>query len=214
MTDLPARAILLFQGDSITDCGRDRGSLQPNDPAGLGPGYVGLLAAQLLAERPEAGWRFLNRGVSGDRSVDVLARWEADALALRPDLVSLLVGANDTWHQHLFGRGISVEEYAACYRRILESTRARLPHCRLVLGQSFALPGGVFKDEWMDELRARGEVVRDLAREFDAVFVPYQEMFQAELSRHSPAELADDGVHPTARGHELMARAWRQAAGL
>lgn len=210
----PAHAVLLFQGDSITDCLRDRTRSGPNDPAALGAGYVGRIAGDLLARHPGAGWKFYNRGISGDRSVDLLGRWRRDALALQPDVVSILVGVNDTWHEHLTGNGIDVSRYAELYRLILDDTRRARPDARLVLGEPFALPGEEFKDAWFDELRARGAVVRQLAKEFGAAFVPYQAMFDAALKRYSATELAADGVHPSPLGHQLMAQAWREAACL
>jgi acyl-CoA thioesterase-1 len=209
---LPAKAVVLFQGDSITDCTRDRTRSGPNDPSTLGAGYAGRVAGDLLAQPNAAGWRFYNRGISGDRVVDLLGRWRRDALALQPDLVSILVGVNDTWHEHLFGNGVCVERYTELYRMLLQDTRAALPHCRVVLGEPFALPGGDFQAAWMTELHARAAVVRRLAQEFGAAFVPYQEMFDAARRRHADAELAADGVHPTPLGHRLMADAWLQAA--
>jgi lysophospholipase L1-like esterase len=211
---LPANAVVLFQGDSITDCLRDRTRSWPNDPAALGAGYAGRVAGDLLAAHAGAGWRCLNRGISGDRVVDLLGRWRRDALAFQPDLVSVLVGVNDTWHEHLTGNGIAVARYAELYRMLLQDTRAARPDCVLVLGEPFALPGGEFKDEWIPELRERGAAVRRLAAEFGAVFVPYQEMFDAARKKHPDAELAADGVHPSPLGHRLMAEAWREAVGI
>jgi lysophospholipase L1-like esterase len=211
---LPNNTVLLFQGDSITDCLRDRTRSWPNDPAALGAGYVGRIAGDLLAQHPGAGVQIYNRGISGDRTVDLLGRWRRDALALQPDVVSILVGVNDTWHEHLTGNGISVARYAELYRMLLADTLQARPRVRLVLGEPFALPGGEFKDAWFDELRARGAVVRQLAQEFGATFVSYQGTFDAALKRFSAAELAADGVHPSALGHQLMAQTWREAAAL
>ncbi|HRE04941.1 MAG TPA: SGNH/GDSL hydrolase family protein [Opitutaceae bacterium] len=211
---IPANSVLLFQGDSITDCSRDRTRNGPNDPAALGAGYVGRIAGDLLALRPGAGWKFYNRGISGDRSVDLLGRWRRDTLALQPDVVSILVGVNDTWHEHLAGNGIDVPRYAAFYRMLLADTQQARPGVRLILGEPFALPGGEFKDTWMDELHHRADAVRELAKEFGAAFVPYQGMFDAARKRYSATELAADGVHPSPLGHQLMAQAWREAACL
>lgn len=211
---LPDKSVFLFQGDSITDCLRDRTRSWPNDPAALGAGYAGRIAGDLLAGHAGAGWQFYNRGISGDRSVDLLGRWRRDALALQPDVVSILVGVNDTWHEHLTGNGISVGRYAEFYRMLLADTLQARPRVRLVLGEPFALPGGEFKDDWRGELRERATVVRQLAQEFGAAFVPYQEIFDAGLKQYSAAELAADGVHPSPLGHQLMAQAWRKAASL
>jgi lysophospholipase L1-like esterase len=210
----PDEAVLLFQGDSITDCLRDRTRAWPNDPAALGSGYAGRLAGDLVGAGGRAGWRFLNRGISGDRVVDLLGRWRIDTLALKPDLLSILVGVNDTWHEHLNGNGVSVARYAELYRMLLDDTRSALPRCRLVLGEPFALPGGQFRAEWLPELRERAAVVRGLATEFGAAFVPYQQHFDTALGSHAAAELAADGVHPSPLGHRLMAQAWRGATGL
>lgn len=211
---LPAAPLLLFQGDSITDSGRDRSRTSPNDAAGLGAGYVTRIASALLGRHPRAGWRIANRGVSCDRVVDLLARWPRDTLHLQPDLVSVLVGVNDTWHAHNNHNGVSVARYEEIYRLLLSDVRAARPQCRLVLGEPYALLGGEFADAWMPELRERSTVVRRLAEEFDAAFVPYQECFDAALGKYSLAELAPDGVHPSPIGHELMAQAWLTAAGL
>ena len=112
------------------------------------------------------------------------------------------------------GNGISVARYAELFRMLLEDTRAARPQCRIVLGEPFALPGGEFKPEWRSELHQRGEVVRQLAAEYGAAFVPYQAMFDAAQARYTAAELAADGVHPSPLGHQLMVKAWREAARL
>ena len=210
---LPTRAVILFQGDSITDAGRDRNRAKvPNDPAGLAAGYAGLVARGLLAQHPE--WQCYNRGVSGNRVLDLLERWEQDSLELAPDLVSILIGVNDTWHRYIGGTGIPVARYQVLYTRVLADTVARRPSCRLVLCEPFALPGGAFKNEWMPELRERMAVVRRLARDFHATLVPFQEVFESEMKSRPASALAVDGVHPTELGHQVMAKAWRSAVGI
>lgn len=213
-TSQPTNAVLVFQGDSITDAGRDRAQTLPNIPAGLAAGYVGILAAQLLGAHPDKGLQVYNRGVSGNRVLDLLDRWPVDTLKLELDLVSILVGVNDTWHQYIGGFGIKVPRYAALYRMLLEDTLERRPQCRLVLCEPFALPGGAFKDAWMEELRGRMAAVRELAKEFNATLVPFQTMFEEAMKECQAAKLAADGVHPTLLGHQLMAKAWRDAVGL
>ena len=205
---------IVFQGDSITDAGRDRVG-HANEPASMGPGYVGLLAESL--QRDHAGVQIFNRGVSGNRVLDLLGRWEQDTLRLQPDVVSILIGVNDTWHRYLPGGvGIKVPRFAVLYRMLLEDVREQRPACRLVLCEPFALPTprGSFKAEWMPELRERMAVLRGLAQEFGAIFVPFQDKFEEAMRQFSPAELAGDGVHPSLLGHQLMARTWREATGL
>jgi len=201
-----AKDIILFQGDSITDCGRSREANTVN--AGLGTGYAAFIAARLLAERPADGLTFLNRGISGNRVVDMYARIKADAINLKPTVLSILIGVNDTWHEFGSQNGVAVPKYERVYRDFLVELRAALPGLRFVLCEPFVLPCGVVTQEWVSEMNQRRQVVRGLAEEFKAVFVPFQEMFDGAIKLAQPAYWAGDGVHPTLAGHERMARLW------
>src|SRR5687767_15827158 len=86
---------ILFQGDSITDASRNRTVLEPNVARALGTGYPLLIASELLRDSPERGYRFINRGISGNKVPDLAQRWLGDALALAPDVLSILIGVND-----------------------------------------------------------------------------------------------------------------------
>lgn len=198
---------ILFQGDSITDGARGR-SEDLNHI--LGHGYVFLIAARLTAERPDLGLRFHNRGCSGHTVVDLLARWTEDTIALAPDVLSILIGVNDA------DSGVPIARYETVYRQILEDTRKALPQTRLVLGHPFMLPVGARKDRWKEfraDIDSRIDVVDRLAREFHAVVVRNQAVFD-EACKNAPAEYwLWDGVHPMPAGHELMARAWLAAVG-
>ena len=197
---------VLFQGDSITNAFRMPNEI--NDAYQMGAGYAMLVAATVRAARPADRIRFVNRGVSGDRVVSLAARWQADCLDLRPDMVSLLVGINDTAH-HVGGKpGASVAEFAADYRGLLEMTRLTLPGVRLVLGEPFTLVAGGVTEDWVRDLALRQAVVRQLAGEFGAMHVPFQSAFDAAV-RQAPADYwIYDGIHPTAAGFGLMARLW------
>src|SRR5688500_14605070 len=80
---------ILFQGDSITDASRNRTVPEPNVARALGTGYPLLIASALLKQRPERGYRFINRGISGNKVPDLAQRWAADAIALQPDVLSI-----------------------------------------------------------------------------------------------------------------------------
>ncbi len=204
---------MLFQGDSITDAGRDRDVLAPNQPDGLGQGYVRMAAARLLADRP--GIRVLNRGIGGNRMSHLVERWEEDAVSLRPTVLSVLIGVNDTWH------GLSpantdsptaYDAFEAGYREILDRFVHALPEARVVLAEPFVLPCGAGKDLPMrSNLDPRREIVHRLVTEFDATLVPFQRLFDEALERAPAAYWAEDGVHPTLAGHQLMADAWLEA---
>lgn len=201
--------VILFQGDSITDCGRSREANVPN--AGLGGGYPFMTAAHLLCAKAEDGLKFFNRGISGNRIVDLYARWKVDGLNLNPDVISILIGVNDTWHAFGSNNGVEVPRYEQFYRMLLEWTVQTRPEATLVLCEPFVYVCGAVSPEWVPEINQRREVVRKMAKEFDAIFIPYQEIFDAALKR-APAEYwLGDGVHPTLAGHQLMAEAWLKA---
>ena len=205
------RNTVLFQGDSITDCGRARDGNPVN--GGLGGGYATFIAAALLAARPADELKFLNRGISGNRIVDLYARIKSDTTNLKPDVLSILIGVNDTWHEFGSQNGVSVPKYERVYRQFLAEVREALPAIRFVLCEPFVLGCGVVTKDWVAEMDQRRAVAKTLAKEFDAIFVPFQQMFDAALKESPPAYWAADGVHPTIAGHQRMAQAWLNAVG-
>lgn len=206
---IPKNSGILFQGDSITDCGRNRDAdTGPNSRFGLGQGYALLAATELLGARPADGLRFFNRGISGNRIVDLYARILSDTINLKPDILSILIGVNDTWHGKQHSNGVSVPKYARVYREFLLEVRAALPGVKFVLCEPFVLRCGVVGDDWIEEIDQRREVVAELSREFDAVLVPFQSVFDAAVKTAPPEYWAADGVHPSPAGHHIMAQCW------
>jgi acyl-CoA thioesterase I len=207
---------ILFQGDSITDCGRNKQE-DGNGPAvagrDLGAGYAMIVAAHLAADQPSANYTFRNLGISGNRIVDLAARAHEHIWNLQPTVLSILLGVNDTWHAFKRQAGVDVPRYARTYRHLLDDTRQRLPSVRLVLCEPFVLPCGEVGAGWREEIDQRRQVVADLAADFQAVLVPFQTVFDAACQHAPAAHWAHDGVHPTPAGHLLMARAWLQAVG-
>jgi lysophospholipase L1-like esterase len=202
---------ILFQGDSITDCSRNRDAASiPNDLSGLGQGYAMMAAAELLSTRPADGLRVFNRGISGNRIVDLYARVQGDILNLKPDLLSILIGVNDTWHGKNpdWSNGVAIPKYERIYRDLLNEVREALPNVKLVLCEPFLLRCGVVRDDWVEEIDQRCAVVAKLSKEFGAVLVPFQSMFDAAVKLAPPEYWAADGVHPSAAGHLLMAKCW------
>lgn len=207
--------VFLFQGDSITDCGRDRGAEgEPNHNQALGPGYAGKIAGGLLSDYPARGITAFNRGISGNRVVDLYARWKGDGVNLKPDVLSILIGVNDTWHEFNWQNGVELDRYEQVYRMLLQYTLKKLPKVNLVLCEPFVLPTGVVTPDWVAEMDGRREIVARLAQEFGAIFVPFQKMFD-EAQKEAPAGFwAADGVHPTPAGHARMAKLWRETVGV
>lgn len=198
-------ARILFQGDSITDGNRGRNS-DPNHI--LGHGYQFILAAKYGAMLADRQLVFINRGVSGNRVSNLAARWQKDALDLRPDVLSILIGVND------LNSGVSAAEYERQYDALLAETVKALPAVKLVLGEPFGLPVGPKKANWekyRTDLAERQAIVGRLAAKYHAVVVHYQKAFD-EAAQHAPAEYwIWDGVHPTYSGHQLMADEWERA---
>jgi len=197
---------IVFIGDSITDGGRR------DDPEGLGQGYVRLVAAELAARGDDRA--IVNTGISGDRAVDLRARWEADALDHEPELLSIYVGINDTWRRYDADTPTSADEFAATYWTLLDDAQERLAP-RMILLEPFVVPVTSEQQKWgADDLDAKRAVVADLATQFGAAFVPLQSLLSdAAAQNGGAAAIAADGVHPTELGSRLIAGAWLAAEG-
>ena len=205
---LDPHSVIVFQGNSITDAGRNRLQIEANALPGLGQGYPRLIAEQLLERQPDQHYQIYNRGVSGDTLPDLVQRWEQDTLPLLPDLVSVLIGVNDLWQALNTVGSLDLERFRALYRELLRSTRSACPYSRLVLCEPFLLPVRGIPDAWMGDVRELGGVTRDLAGDFSAVFVPYQDALDRFAADAPPRNLLSDGVHPTPRGHQVLAECW------
>ena len=174
---------ILFQGDSVTDCGRGNSGGCGYEQGQMGPGYPGLIKSRLSCDRPDAGFEFVNLGISGNRIVDLYARWRADCLNHEPDIVSILVGVNDSWHEQ-HRNGVEVPRAIRIYNELLDWTIEKLPAVKLVLLEPFTAGESDNGKLFLDDLRSRA---------------PWQ---------HWTA----DGVHPTPAFHQAIADAWLRAA--
>jgi lysophospholipase L1-like esterase len=202
-------AVILFQGDSITDGNRRRNE-DPNHI--MGHGYAFSIASCVGADYPEKNYKFYNRGISGNKVTDLEKRWQADTLDLKPDVLSILVGVNDA-NSVVFNRqpSVSVEEYEEVYDELLEKTRSELPEIILVLCEPFVLRVGRMNEKWeasYSDMLKRQAIVRKLSQKYDTVFVGFQEVFDKACEKVRCDYWIWDGVHPTVAGHELMAREW------
>lgn len=202
---LKPTARILFQGDSITDAGRSR-----EDDYNLGGGYANLVAAWLSARYPERHLTFLNRGISGNRIYDLETRWTEDCIALRPDWVSILIGINDTWRRYDSNTPSPMPDFEACYRRLLDRVKAETA-AEIILLEPFVLSTPPDRIAWREDLDPRINIVRRVAQDYGALYVPFDGLFAVAATRRPPAFWAGDGVHPTQAGHALMAQAWIRA---
>jgi lysophospholipase L1-like esterase len=198
----------LFQGDSITDGNRSR-NLDWNHV--LGHGYAYLISARLWYDHPAKNFHFFNRGVSGNKITDLAQRWQEDTIAIKPNLLSILIGVNDV--QSALGGNASATtlSFQSDYRALLSQTKEQVPGVEFVICEPFILPVGKVKDNWdkfQEEIKGRQEVAQLIAKEFDAVYIPLQDIFNEALEKAPAGFWIWDGIHPMPAGHEMIAREW------
>lgn len=199
---------ILFYGDSITDAGRDKES--DTTLKALGCGYVMQTAGRLYEKSP-VDYQITNRGISGHRIVDLYARVKKDCWNLEPDVLSILIGINDIWHELGSSRnGVDLVRFEKVYRMLLEDTIARLPNTKIILCEPFVLHGSATdeKFEAFSEVYAYAKVVKKLADEFDLYFLPLQEALSNAAALYGDAVILSDGVHPTVQGAVVIANEW------
>ena len=209
-------AIILFQGDSITDAGRDRKSLQPNDANGFGRGYALFASGLLLEKYAEKKLKIYNRGVSGNKVYQLRERWDEECIALKPDVLSILIGVNDYWHTLDGGYKGTLQKYLNDYRELLKYTKEKLPDVQLVICEPYTLKGGgAIKPElWYPMFDEYRKASKQLADEFRAIYVPFQTIYDKAIKRAPDRYWSPDGVHPGLPGAVLMANGWLKATGL
>ncbi|MCM3273597.1 SGNH/GDSL hydrolase family protein [Paenibacillus elgii] len=205
MTKIEDGAVVLFQGDSITDCGRNREA-----GSDLGRGYALIASALFASKYPEKQVQFINRGISGNRVKDLQQRWQEDCLDLKPTWVSIYIGINDTWRRYDRNDPTSVEAFAEGYRDLIVRTKETLD-AKLILVEPFVLPVPEDRKRWREDLDPKINAVRELAREFETLYVPLDGLFAAASTKAPSAYWAPDGVHPSPAGHALIANAWLEA---
>src|SRR6266511_1736527 len=206
--------VILFQGDSITDCGRNRESADPNAAGALGTGYPLLITAAVLGAHAARGFKFYNRGISGNKVPDLQQRWTTDAIDLKPDVLSILIGVNDFWHKLDHGYNGTVQDYEQQYAVLLDETRRALPRVHLIVLEPFVLRTGAVDARWFPEFDQRRAAAARVATHARATFVPLQSIFDQRVRTAPPEYWAADGVHPTPAGHGVIAAEWRRAARL
>jgi lysophospholipase L1-like esterase len=190
---LTKKTLILFQGDSITDCGRSW-----DDPENLGDGYVRLLTTMLSDKYLKHEFKFINRGVSGDKARDLVSRWDVDCISLQPDWLSILVGINDTLIT-------PITEFEEEYQTLLKRTTNELDS-RIIICEPFLISGD--NNAYREDLNPKIEVIRKLAKEYNTDLVPLDKIFHEACSLKTPEHWAPDGVHPSPEGHALIAKSW------
>jgi lysophospholipase L1-like esterase len=193
--------VTVFIGDSVTDCGR---LIEPP----YGDGYV-----YNIAQSGRLKGEIVNVGISGHRLIDLENRWEVDVLAHKPTLVSVAIGINDMWRRYDDNDPTPVEDFEERYRRVLKATKAH-GNPKLVLCEPFLLSVREEMNTWREDLDPKIAVVHAMAAEFGATVVRFDQRFKDVAQEMSMLELADDGVHPSKLGHQIMADLWLHTVGL
>ena len=200
---------ILFQGDSITDAGR----IRDND-ANVGTGYPLLVKAKLGFEEP-GKYEFINRGISGNRIVDVYARIKNDIINLKPDVMSILIGVNDVWHEYSNNpNGVDAEKYFKVYDMLIEEIKTALPAIKIMIMEPFVLKGTGTEESWelfSSEVKKRAKMAKKIAQKYDLTFIPLQAGFDELTQKAEESYWLADGVHPTPMGHEYIKNQWFKA---
>lgn len=194
---------IVFQGDSITDGERNRA----NDSY-MGSGYATMTAGKIAVDYP-GEYRFYNRGISGNRSVDMYARIKKDVLNLKPDILTVLIGVNDVWHEFGSQNGVGDAKYEMLLELFIQEVLNELPDVKIFLLEPFMLPGTATEahlEAFRREVLLRAAACKRVAAKFGIPFIPLQEKLEQLAQKSTNPYVLHDGVHPTCAGHELISR--------
>ena len=206
--------LILFQGDSITDCGRAR-----DNNVNVGVGYPLLIKATLGHDAPNE-YQFINRGISGNRVVDLYARIKKDFINLKPDYASIYIGVNDAWHEINDKNGVDTEKFEKIYTMMLDEIYAACPDIKLIIIAPYVLHGPATADcetipnRWelfQKDVAEKAAVCKKLAEKYNLPLIELQPAFNKACEKAEPSYWTVDGVHPTAHGHEIIKRLWLEA---
>jgi lysophospholipase L1-like esterase len=201
--------IILFQGDSITDAGRNKDDGGYNNARALGSGYVMLAAANLIEKHAGKDIKIFNKGISGNKVFQLAERWDRDCLELKPDILSIMIGVNDFWHTLNNNYNGTVNSYKDDFLALLDRTKKALPNVKLIIGEPYAVRGiKAVDDKWFPEFYKYQKAALEVAESFGALFVPFQKVFDEAQKRAPGVYWTNDGVHPSLAGAQLIAQAW------
>jgi len=199
-------------GDSITQFGDGPG------------GYVWLVRHFLANLYPGQKIETLNAGISGNKSNDMIARYQTDVLDKKPDLLTISVGVNDVWHgfydNHPLGdgpRGLKLEDYKRNVEEMV--TKAEATGARVVLLAATPIYED-FSNRENAKQAAFNAALKDIAKRHRLIYVDYQKAMRDIVSTYrkrtggSDNFLTTDGVHMNAEGNKVMAHTLLTALGI
>lgn len=197
---------LLFIGDSITDMRRYK---EEPTPYCFGNGYVFLLEAVLTKKYPKQ-FEIINRGISGHRIVDIYQRIKVDCWNHAPDVITIMVGVNDVYHELKYGNGVDQERFARFYDMMIQDTKSRLPNAKIIIMGSFVLEGRETTERYAEfcEIKEYAEIARNVAKKHNCVYISLQEHFDDLAAQYGGDYFLFDGIHPTVAGANVIADHW------
>ena len=199
---------ILFYGDSITDAMRYRDS---EGIYSFGCGYVIQIAGRFFEKNP-TGYEIINKGISGNRIVDLYARIKNDLWNENPDVISILIGINDIWHEMAYKNGVDAERFDKIYRILLEDTLARLPEAKIIICEPFVLPGSATDGHpEFDDVPTYQAITKKIADDFGLTYVPLQKKLEEAALKYGNEAILSDGVHPAMLGTIIIANEWLKA---
>lgn len=194
---------ILFQGDSITDALRSR-----EVDHWMGFGYATMTAGKIGLDYP-GKYRFLNRGISGNRSTDLYARIKSDTINLKPDILTVLIGVNDVCHEFAHQNGVSAPKFEKILDMYITEVKDALPDIQIFILEPFLLNCGREDADYLalaPEVALRAQGCRNVAKKHMLTYVPLQQKLTQLAQRSTPEQVLRDGIHPTCVGHELISR--------
>ena len=194
---------LLFQGDSITDAHRNR-----EDHHDLGLGYPKYAAEFIKESYPDVEFEFIDLGIGGNQTKDLVARLESDFIDIQPDIVSILIGVNDTWHHADDHSWIPAELFEERLRTVLDGIRSRT-NAKIMILEPFLIPIED-KEFFREDLDFKIDIVRKLALEYADVYLPTDGLLWSAYIGDDPLSFAADGVHPTEKGAEFIGKMYAE----
>ena len=201
-----AQVKILFQGDSITDAGRDKRNYHH-----MGNGYPKFASKFISEAHPETEFEFINFGISGNRTCQVFDRLYKDGIEFQPDIFSILIGINDVWHRYGGERIATTDaQIETNYRAILERVKKET-NAKIIMLSPYLLDCED-KPLMREDLKTVLPIVRKLAEEYADVYVPLDEKFAEALkTQPEPKFYSGDGVHPNQNGAEFIGKLYAEA---
>ncbi len=201
---------IVLLGDSITDMGRKKDVW--NTAYSYGSGYGFFLQGELATAKP-GEYNVYNKGISGNRSVDIYARIKADCWNLEPDVVSCLFGVNDVWHEIYHQNGVELPRFIRTYEMIIDETRERFPAVKFMVLEPFVLKGACTNEKYEEFMAVKeyAKAIKEMAARKGCVFIPLQAQFDELAENYGNEYWLSDGVQPAVAGSKIIANAWLKA---